>query len=70
MEAPSGNPVLHYLAVLKAARDWGVPQHEIEAVAGRFDPRRLRSAELADAFADLILSRRSVPPHPSAGCSG
>ena len=60
MEAPvySGNPVLRYLAVMKAARDFGVPQHEIETVAGRFDPREPRCEELADAFADLILARR------------
>ena len=70
METSSGNPVLHYLAIRKAARDFGLPDREIEAVAGRFDPRRLRHAELADAFADLILSRRGVPPSPSAGCSG
>ena len=64
-----GNHVMRYLAILKAARDFGVAQHEIEAVAGRFDPRRPRHQQLADAFADLILSRRSIPPHPTAGCS-
>ena len=62
----TGNPVLHYLAVLKAARDFGLEQREIEAVAGGFDPRRPRTTQLADALADLILSR----PAPSAGCSG
>jgi hypothetical protein len=63
MEAPSvrgvaRNPVLHYLMILKAARDFGVPDAEIEAVAGRFDPLRPRCQELADALADLILERR------------
>ena len=52
-----GNRVLRYLAIVKAARDFGVPQHEIEAVAGRFDADEPRCAELADAFADLILAR-------------
>lgn len=49
--------VLRYLAILKAARDFGLGQAEIEAVAGPFDPRRPRCAELADALADLVLAR-------------
>ena len=57
MQAPIRNPVMHYLAILKAARDFGLEQDEIEAVAGSFDPRRPRSAELADALADLIVAR-------------
>jgi hypothetical protein len=52
-----GNPVLRYLAIVKAARDFGLSQREIEYVAGRFDPRSPRCGELADAFADLILAR-------------
>jgi hypothetical protein len=59
MEAPaeSGNTVLRYLAILKAARDFGLSQAEIEAVAGRFDRQRTRCGELADALADLIVAR-------------
>jgi hypothetical protein len=53
----SGNPVLRYLAILKAARDFGLAQEEIEAVAGRFDPRNPRCRQLADGLADLILAR-------------
>jgi hypothetical protein len=58
MEAPgyNGNHVLRYLAVLKAARDFGLSDREIAATAGRFDPRRTRCAELADALADLIVA--------------
>ena len=52
-----GNPVMRYLAIVKAARDFGVSQDEIEAIAGRFDPGEPRCEELADAFADLILAR-------------
>ena len=52
-----GNEVLRYLAVLKAARDFGLGDPEIAATAGRFDPRRTRCAELADALADLIVAR-------------
>jgi hypothetical protein len=52
-----GNAVLRYLAILKAARDFGLPQAEIQAVAGPFDPRDVRCRQLADALADLILAR-------------
>jgi hypothetical protein len=55
---PARNPVLHYLMIVKAARDFGLPDAEIEVVAGRFDPLRPRCEELADALADLILARR------------
>jgi hypothetical protein len=57
VEAPAGNLVLRYLAVTKAARDFGLSQRDIDAVTGRFDPRRVRPAQLAEAFADLLLSR-------------
>ena len=52
-----GNPVMRYLAILKAARDFGLQQDEIQAVAGSFDPSRPRCRELADALADLIVAR-------------
>ena len=63
MEAPSRhvparNHVLHYLMIIRAARDFGLRDPEIAAVAGRFDPLRPRCEELADALADLILARR------------
>ena len=57
MDARRGNGVLRYLAVLKAARDFGLTDDEIVAVAGKFDARRPRHTELADALADLILAR-------------
>lgn len=60
-----GNHVMRYLAVLRAARDFGLPDEQIAVVAGRFDPGRTRSAELADALADLILAR-GLGPMPSA----
>ena len=53
---PSTNAVLRYLAILKAARDFGLSQPEIEAVAGGFDSRRVRCEQLADALADLVLA--------------
>ena len=56
MEA-TGNQVLRYMAILRAASAFGLSWPEIEAVAGPFDPRRPRCDELADALADLILAR-------------
>jgi hypothetical protein len=61
----TGNPVLRYMAIRRAATDFGLDRHEIEAVAGRFDPRRPRCEELADALADLILARLTT-----GECSG
>lgn len=55
-----GNPVLRYMAILKAARDFGLSEHEIEIIAGGFDRRRTRCDELADAFADLILAKTAA----------
>ncbi len=52
-----GNGVLRYLAILKAAREFGVSQREIEAVAGPFDPARPRCDELAAALAELVSAR-------------
>jgi hypothetical protein len=53
------NSVLRYLAILRAARDFGLTQAEIEAVAGTFDATRVRCSELADALADLIVGRQA-----------
>jgi len=61
----TGNAVLRYLAIRKAASDFGLDRREVEAVAGRFDPRRPRCDELADALADLILARSQT-----GECSG
>ena len=51
------NSVLRYLAVMKAARDFGLSDAEILAVVGPFDARRDRSTHLADALAHLIVAR-------------
>jgi hypothetical protein len=60
-----GNSVLRYMAICKAAADFGLDRREVEAVAGSFDPRRPRCDELADALADLILARSQT-----GECSG
>jgi hypothetical protein len=44
------NPVLRYMAILSAARDFGVRPADIERVAARFDPRTANPRELADAL--------------------
>jgi hypothetical protein len=64
VEAPErgGNQVMRYLAILKAARDFGLPDDDVATTAGRFDPRRPRCEQLADAMADLILARRRATP--------
>jgi hypothetical protein len=50
----SANPVLRYLAILGAARDFGVPPAEIERIRRRFDPHTGSPRELADALADAL----------------
>jgi hypothetical protein len=61
----TANSVLRYMAIRKAAADFGLDRREVEAVAGHFDPRRPRCDELADALADLILARSQT-----GECSG
>jgi hypothetical protein len=58
--APPANPVLRYLAILSAARDFGVASRDIERVACRFDPLTTRPEELADALADTLRDRRTA----------
>jgi hypothetical protein len=61
-QGPARNGVLHYLMIIRAAREFGLSDPEIAAVAGPFDPLRPRCAELANALADLILARGKVEP--------
>ncbi len=63
---PPANPILRYLAILNAARDFGVSAVEIERVARRFDPLDVRPAELADALADTLFAERDVGQRPRA----
>ena len=64
MEA-TGNQVLRYMAILNAATAFGLDRQEVQAIAGRFDARRTRCDQLADALADLILARSQT-----GECSG
>jgi hypothetical protein len=54
---PRGNPVLRYLAVLRAARDFGVAPADIAAVAARWPVHTTDPRELADALADTLMQR-------------
>jgi hypothetical protein len=48
---------LRYLAILSAARDFGVARVDLERVALRFDPLAVSARELADALADTLVER-------------
>lgn len=57
-EEASGNPVLHYLAVARAARDFGLPPEELDQLAADVVVRDRRSVEaFADAAASMLLER-------------
>ena len=53
-----GHPVLHYLAVIRAARDFGVDPEQLEPYTLRWCPSRHPVGEFADAVADVILLDR------------
>jgi hypothetical protein len=55
--------VLRYLAILSAARDFGVSTSDLARVARRFDPVTVSPEELADVLAELT-------PVRMGGCSG
>jgi hypothetical protein len=57
---PPPNPVLRYLAILSAARTFGVNEHEIERIARRFDPLAFRPQQLADALAETLVTPRDA----------
>ena len=59
MDAPSasGHVVLHYLAVARAARDFGLHTDELDPLLLRFPPARGSTDELADAVMAALLRR-------------
>jgi hypothetical protein len=56
--APAANPVLHYLAVARAARDFGLKREEIDRLAAGFTPDPGAVEAFAEAVADALLERR------------
>jgi hypothetical protein len=53
-------PALRLMAMLKAARDFGLEQRAVDAVALRFDPRRPDLDPLADALTAALLRQRPL----------
>jgi hypothetical protein len=51
----TANPVLHYLAIARAARDFGLETDELDRLAQDFPPTDGRVASFADAVADALL---------------
>jgi hypothetical protein len=56
----SANPVLRYLAIMSAARDFGVSRAELERVARRFHPLDISPHALADVLADALAGQKSA----------
>jgi hypothetical protein len=54
------NRALRFLAILNAARDFGLRRHDIERIARRFDPFHTDYRELADALADALLEAQGA----------
>ncbi len=54
---PLRTPVLRYLAVARAARDFGLERDELDRLAERFTPDSESVASFADAVADALLER-------------
>jgi len=53
--------VLRFMSALKAARDWGLPDADADAIALRYDPRRAHDTEhLVDALAATLIERGAV----------
>ena len=55
--AARGHPVLYYLAIVRAARDFGLGPDELEPLALRFRPGPGSVDDLADAVASALLKR-------------
>jgi hypothetical protein len=56
----SGFPALRFMAALKAARDFGLDQEAVNAVALRFDPRKPDVEGVADALAAILLRQHKL----------
>jgi hypothetical protein len=56
----SGFPALRFMAALKAARDFGLDQEAVSAVALRFDPREPDVDAVAAALAAALLQQQKL----------
>ena len=59
LAATAQNPVLRYLAVARAARDFGLDSERLDALVLRYDPVPAQIDAFADAVADALLGRDS-----------
>jgi len=50
--------VLRFAAMIKAARDFGLDQAVVNAVALTFDPRQPELVRIGDTLAEALLARR------------
>jgi hypothetical protein len=48
------------MAILSAARAFGVAERDLERIARRFDPHAMCPRELADALADTLIRPREL----------
>jgi hypothetical protein len=53
-------PALRLAATLKAARDFGLDQKIVNAIALSYDPRGPDLARVAEALAEALLARRPL----------
>lgn len=53
--SPPPNPLLRYLATLRAARDFGVSRADLERVVRGSNPLTTSPEELAATLADVLL---------------
>jgi hypothetical protein len=61
MEATSSrHPVLHCLAVTRAARDFGLRAGDVDTLTSGFRPGVDSLEALADAFTTAVIGRREV----------
>ena len=51
------SPVLHYLAVIRAARDFGLAPNDLDSLALRFPPAPGSVEKLAEAVTAALLER-------------
>ena len=56
----SGFPPLRFMAMLKAARDFGLDQRTVNACAVLFDPRAPDVDGIADALAAALLRQHAL----------
>jgi hypothetical protein len=51
------HPVLHYLAVMRAGRDFGLDRHQLDPLALRFSHASDSTEKLAEAATTALLQR-------------